>query len=115
MEAVKKFHELTEQLLVVLEQSSKEKRDETIGLVNELLSQRDKALANIAPPFSAEETVIGRNTVALNKRLTRLMEAEKTAIQKDLKQLSMKKESSDKYVNPYQDVMGDGMFYDKKN
>ncbi|MEC2055494.1 flagellar protein FliT [Peribacillus psychrosaccharolyticus] len=115
MEAVKKFHDLTEQLLAVLEQSSKEKRDETIGLVHELLSKRDEALANISPPFSAEDTVIGRNTVALNKRLTRLMDAEKTAIQRDLKQLSMKKESSDKYVNPYQNIMGDGMFYDKKN
>lgn len=115
MEAVKMFHELTEQLLAVLEESSKEKRDETIGLVHELLRQRDEVLANISPPFSAEDTVIGRNTVVLNKRLTRLMDAEKTAIQRDLKQLSMKKESSDKYVNPYQDVMGDGMFYDKKN
>ena len=115
MEAVKKFHELTEQLLAVLEPSSKDKRDETIVQVHELLRQRDEALANISPPFFAEETVIGRNTVALNQRLTRLMETEKTAIQRDLKQLSMKKESSDKYVNPYQDVMGDGMFYDKKN
>jgi len=115
MEAVKKFHELTEQLLAVLESSPKEKRDETISQVNELLSQRDEALANISSPFSAEETVIGQNTIELNKRLAEIMEAEKTAIQRDLKQLSMKKESSDKYVNPYQDVMGDGMFYDKKN
>lgn len=115
MDAVKKFHDLTEQLLIVLEQSSKEKRDGTIVQVNELLRQRDEVLANIAPPFSDDEAVIGRSTVELNKKLAGLMKTEKDAIQRDLKQLSMKKESSDKYVNPYQDVMGDGMFYDKKN
>lgn len=115
MDAVKTFHDLTEQLLAVLEQSSKEKRDETIARVNELLSQRDEVLANIAPPFSDEEIVIGRSTVELNKKLAILMKTEKNEIQRDLKQLSVKKESSDKYVNPYQDMMGDGMFYDKKN
>lgn len=115
MDAVKTFHDLTEQLLVVLEQSSKEKRDEMIGQVNELLSQRDEVLANIAPPFSDDEIVIGRSTVELNKKLAILMKTEKNEIQRALKQLSVKKESSDKYVNPYQDMMGDGMFYDKKN
>lgn len=115
MDAVKMFHDLTEQLLVVLEQSSKEKREETIVQVNELLRQRDEVLANIAPPFSDDDALIGRSTVELNKKLAVLMKTEKNAIQRDLKQLSMKKESSDKYVNPYQDVMGDGMFYDKKN
>jgi flagellar protein FliT len=42
------------------------------------------------------------------------MTREKLFIQKDIKDLSVKKESTGKYANPYQSMATDGMFYDKR-
>nr|WP_285848048.1 MULTISPECIES: flagellar protein FliT [unclassified Mesobacillus] len=89
-------------------------RDNKIPMVEELLNQRETLILAIQPPYSPEEMEIGRKLNQLNGRLSQLLKLEKAAVQKDIKYLQNKKESNTKYVNPYQNISSDGMFYDKR-
>lgn len=112
MSALTKFHQLTISIIQVLE--SDEERDAKIAKVDLLLDQRETLLVEIVPPYSPEDVEIGRKLNKLNLKLEQLLQAVKQSVQKDIKGLQAKKESSAKYVNPYQNVSADGYFYDQK-
>ena len=113
MSAVKEFHEATIELIQILQKSHGE-RDEKISRVEELLDRREVLMKGIVPPYTPEKAVLGKKIVQLNARLEQLLKTEKISIQKDIKNLQSKKESNTKYVNPYQNLSTDGMFYDKR-
>jgi len=110
---VKEFHEATIELIQIL-QSSQGERDEKVLKVEELLDRREVLMKEIIPPYTLEEAELGKQIVQLNSMLEQLLKAEKVSIQKDIKNLQAKKESNTKYVNPYQNLSTDGMFYDKR-
>jgi flagellar protein FliT len=112
MSPLEKFYETTAKLVQVLEGTFD--RDEKILLLDKLLAERDVLLKEITRPEPGE-TVLADKVVKLNQRLDMLLIKEKTLIQKDLKDLKLRKEKSDKYQNPYASVSADGMFYDKRN
>lgn len=114
MSPVQAFYEATKRLLHLLESNKPDDRDERIVLIEELLSERESLIRKIQSPYSDEEKELGKQLIQLNQKVTALLTREKTAIQKDLKQLSVKKESTNKYTNPYQTFATDGMFYDKR-
>nr|WP_251025709.1 flagellar protein FliT [Bacillus sp. ISL-47] len=89
-------------------------RDKKISEVEVLLEKRQLTMANMAPPYTEVEKELGAKLIKLNEKATQLMQREKLFIQKDIKDLSVKKESSNKYINPYQSMATDGMFYDKR-
>jgi flagellar protein FliT len=111
--AVKHFHQLTIELIRLLEHRHAE-RDQKINMVGELLDQREDLMREIVPPYTPEEAELGKRIVQLNAKLDQLLKTEKISIQKDIKNLQAKKESNTKYVNPYQNLSTDGMFYDKR-
>lgn len=113
MSTVKEFHEATIELIQILQKPQGE-RDEKISKVEELLEKRETLMKEIAPPYTPEEAELGKQIVALNTRLDQLLKIEKISIQKDIKNLQAKKESNTKYVNPYQNLSTDGMFFDKR-
>lgn len=115
MSALTQFYEATARLIEVLEKSTDIDRDEKISLVKGLLEKREALVAEIVGPYTEEEKRMGAKIVELNKTLTRLLSLEKVFIQKDIKNLTHKKETNNKYANPYQNLSTDGMFYDKKN
>ena len=112
MKAIQDFIKTTSQLISVLE--TEPDRNQKIELIETLLEKREQSMAKIQPPFSESEQDLGKQVVELNQRVTLLLEQQKAEIQRDLKQLNVKKESTNKYVNPYQSLSTDGMFYDKK-
>ncbi|WP_174728840.1 flagellar protein FliT [Mesobacillus harenae] len=112
MSAVREFHQLTTELIDLLQM--KTDRDEKILQVEALLEQREQAMVRIVPPYSDDEKALGKSLIDLNRQLTGLLSREKLLIQKDMKDLSNKKESNLKYTNPYENVSVDGMFYDKR-
>lgn len=112
MKAIQDFFETTNQLISVLE--TEPDRDRKIEMIESLLEKREQSMARIHPPFSESEQVLGKRVLKLNQKVSILLEKQKVDIQRDLKQLSVKKESTNKYVNPYQSLSTDGMFYDKK-
>lgn len=90
-------------------------RDLKIALVEKLLQKREHDLKDLSAPYSEEAKKLGQKLIELNQLLDRLLVGEKNQIQKDIKELNTKKKSTNKYVNPYQSLAVDGMFYDKRN
>lgn len=113
MGPVSQFYERTEKLINILE--SADERDGKISRVEALLDERESLMKEMIPPFSPDEVEIGTKLVQLNIRLMQLLQSEKIMIQKDIKNLQAKKESNTKYVNPYESLSTDGVFYDKRN
>ncbi|WP_226643270.1 flagellar protein FliT [Mesobacillus subterraneus] len=113
MSAVNQFYVLTLELIQLLEKKAGE-RDDKIMQVEELLNQREVLLKELVRPYNPEEVELGEKLVHLNERFTKLLQAEKISIQKDIKDLQFKKESNTKYMNTYQNLATDGMFYDKR-
>jgi flagellar protein FliT len=111
--ALIKFHQLTTELIQLLE-NDEVKRDDKIASVEELLNQRETLIEAIQPPYTPEEMEIGMKINQLNGKLSQLLKLEKAVVQKDIRDLQNKKESNTKYVNPYQSLSTDGMFYDKR-
>jgi flagellar protein FliT len=110
---VQSFYEATLELISTLE-NTKLERDAKISKVEALLEKRQQAMADMAPPYSEAEKELGAKLIKLNEKATELMRREKLFVQKDIKDLTVKKESSNKYINPYQSMATDGMFYDKR-
>ncbi|MFD6439764.1 flagellar protein FliT, partial [Peribacillus sp. NPDC060186] len=94
---------------------SEQDRDRKIEKVEVLLEEREKSISEIQPPFSDSEQDLGKKLIELNEKVSQLLEEQKVEIQHDMKQLSVTKESTNKYVNPYQSLSTDGVFYDKRN
>jgi flagellar protein FliT len=111
--AINEFYKITVELVRLLENSQAE-RDGKILQVEALMAQRETLMSRIFPPYTQEETEVGRNLIQLNAKVEQLLLKEKISIQKDIKALQFKKESSSKYANPYQGFSSDGMFYDKR-
>ncbi|WP_366160969.1 flagellar protein FliT [Bacillus infantis] len=112
MSPVERLYAMTAELIERLEQGND--RDEKIGWIEGALEERDQLMKEIQPPYSEGEKLLGKKLLDLNIRLSQQMQKEKALIQKDIKGLSIKKESNNKYVNPYQSMATDGMFYDKR-
>ncbi|WP_394141205.1 flagellar protein FliT [Cytobacillus oceanisediminis] len=113
MSSVQSFYEATLELISTLE-NTKLDRDTKISKAEAQLEKRQQAMAGMAPPYSEAEKELGAQLIELNEEATQLMQREKLFIQKDIKDLTVKKESSNKYINPYQSMATDGMFYDKR-
>jgi flagellar protein FliT len=112
---VSELYSVTKELYELLEQPArKEKRDEMIEAIQRLLSQRDVLIQQLQPPYSEEEQELGMQMVSLNEAIGEKLQQLKQQIQQDLKSLKQKKMANQNYMNPYEPLAIDGMFYDKK-
>ncbi|MFE0504618.1 flagellar protein FliT [Peribacillus butanolivorans] len=112
---IQTFHDLTVELLAVLEDRTIAERDDKIERVTQLIDQRDELLSQIKPPFTGEEQQLGRAIMLLNQQVDYLLKLQKQEIQRDIQEINKKKRSSNKYTNPYESLSVDGVFYDKRN
>jgi flagellar protein FliT len=113
MKAIQSLQEATHQLIGLLQQDHLD-RDVRIEKIQSLLDQREEILKSIQPPFTQQEKELGKQLVELDQQVKQLLQKQKQEIQRDLKQLHMKKESNQKYTNPYESLPVDGLFYDKQ-
>ncbi|MEK4027986.1 MULTISPECIES: flagellar protein FliT [Bacillaceae] len=114
MSAVKNCFEITEKLFQLVSRPPAD-RDQMMAAIETLLERREELLADIKPPFTAEEQELGREMIKRNAVIDMRLKKVKEDIQRDMKSLTKKKDSVDKYVNPYASMQMDGVFYDKKN
>ena len=114
MSELQSLYDTTVELIELLEKESALDRDEKINNVEQLLQKREGFMNSIKPPFSEDEKQVGKKLIELNQKLTTLLQKEKGAIQKDMNHLKKQKQSSEKYTNPYDSLMTDGVFYDKR-
>lgn len=107
--------QVTKQLYDLLDEPiPKEARDETIDMIRHLLGRRDELIEQLQPPYSDEEQELGMEIVMLNETIDQRLHGLKQQIYQDLKAMKQKKMANQNYLNPYQSLSVDGMFYDKK-
>ena len=91
MNSIQSFYELTVQMIELLENRGEQDRDSKIEKIEMMLDKREALMVDIKPPFSSKDDQLGKSIIELNKNLERLIAAEKVLIQKDIKELNMKK------------------------
>ncbi|MCA1031450.1 flagellar protein FliT [Bacillus timonensis] len=115
MSAVQSLYEMTKHLLQIVESTfSKEDRETVIEEINALLVERDNLLSELQAPYSDEEKNLGKQLIEMNAVLDAKLKEIKQQIGEDLKQVKKTKTSTKQYVNPYQGMNNDGMFFDKR-
>lgn len=115
MSAVKDYYLVTIELIKLLENEQSNDRDGKIAKIEGLLEKREDFMQRMKPPFSQEDQETGKLLVGHERKLVKLLAAEKAAIKKDLLTLNKKKQSQAKYHNPYESLSTtDGVFYDKR-
>ena len=112
MTAIQAFQNITMELIETLQQEHD--RDEKINKIQSLLNQREELLKTIQPPFSPQEKELGKQLIKLGQQVKQLMGKQKIDIMQDLKSARMKKQSNQKYTNPYESMGVDGIFFDKQ-
>lgn len=112
MNIVKQVYDCTLELLDILQADIE--RNDKIDQIEEVLDQREEFIQQMSAPYTDEEKQLGKRLIEMNQKVNQMLQREKLFIQKDLKDLSVKKESNTKYTNPYQNLSTDGMFYDKR-
>ena len=113
MAAIQAFQNVTMELIETLQQE-KHDRDESIKKMQSLLNQREELLKMIQPPFTPQEKELGRQLVELDQQVKQLMGKQKRDVMQDMKSARMKKQSNQKYTNPYESMGVDGIFFDKQ-
>ncbi|WP_243290303.1 flagellar protein FliT [Bacillus sp. FJAT-47783] len=114
MDRLNHLLQLTESLIKLTKTSIKNEREHQIEQMDKLLAERDVNIKHLKPPYSPEEIEKGRVLVQLDQQLRKQLEAFKMEIKKDIIQLKVTKQSTQKYVSPYEQQSMDGMFYDKR-
>jgi flagellar protein FliT len=113
MEAIGAFQNVTMELIETLQQEEHD-RDERITKIQSLLNQREELLKLIKPPFSPQEKELGKQLIKLDQQVKGLMGKQKIDIMRDMQSARMKKQSNQKYTNPYESMGVDGIFFDKQ-
>jgi flagellar protein FliT len=114
MSSVILCHSITKQLKEAVEEVVAGNRDSVIEKIDKLLTERQSLLGRIQPPFSKDEQVLGKQMMTWNQEIDRKLILLRTEIKRDMNGLTKKKTSAQKYMNPYENMQHDGMFYDKK-
>lgn len=110
MEALRQCYAVTDELIQLLKEST----EPEIAKIDQLLEKRQACLSLLTPPKTESEKKLGSVLLGQDKELLQLLRNEKLSIQKEIKELKHKKVSNQKYVNPYQALNTDGVFYDKR-
>jgi len=115
MKALEDYYQVTKETIEMLEGEEWEKnREEVIGKLDRSILKREKLQLEIKPPFTEEDQALGERCIALNQRLSELMGIKKEEIAADIKRVKQQKRHNQKYANPYDSVMTDGFYYDKR-
>lgn len=110
-----RWQEVSQQILTVSVNTGEEQRDDTIEKISNLLDERDRLQADIAPPFTQAEDELGQSLIQLEKQVVQALERYKQTIRSSITATQSKKEHVKSYVNPYANVSRDGTFYDTKS
>ncbi|MDY0408910.1 flagellar protein FliT [Virgibacillus soli] len=113
---IKKLYDVTLRLKEVVEQSTTSKnRQDHIDEINKLVDERSELIKNITPPYREDETLLGKEIVALNVQIQAQMERLFQDLKLEMKQVKKQKKSNESYINPYKHIQTlDGLYMDRK-
>lgn len=109
-----KWREATELLVRVLDVNDDDLRDGVIEQVEQLLHQREQLQQAIQPPFTEQEQQLGQQLLVLEQQLNEKLQKYLLVIREDIEGQQKKKGSAQAYIDPYNKVLRDGTFYDKR-
>lgn len=108
------WKQVTEQLLVLTQPTTEDKRDQVILEIEQRLDERDKLQLLVKGPFTQEEKVFGEELVKQEAELQKKLALFTKKIRFDISETQNKKDNMINYMNPYSKVARDGTFYDTK-
>ncbi|WP_449537798.1 flagellar protein FliT [Ferdinandcohnia sp. Marseille-Q9671] len=115
MNPVITLYRITKELhSLVIEIIQQEQRDEAIEKITSLIDEREQLISEVNPPYTEEERKLGTEIVKMNQFIDGKLELLKNEIQLDITNQKKRKQSTTKYINPYNAGPADGMFFDKK-
>lgn len=90
-------------------------RDVLINKATAFIEERGALMAELQPPFTEEETNMGKELIPLNARIEGRMSELFEELKQEMKELKQQKRSKQQYKNPYRHVASmDGMYVDSK-
>ena len=115
MSALMEYYQVTKEAIEVLGDVSWERdREKAISRLDEIIEIRERLQKDIQPPFTEEEKQLGEVCVRLNEELTTLMARRRMEVAQDIKLVKEQKQHNQKYANPYEAMLTDGVYYDKR-
>lgn len=115
MNALREYYLVSKEAIEALSDLSWEKdREMAMSKLDEIILIRGNLQKDIQPPFTDEEKQLGGLCVKLNDELTKLMAKRRMEVARDLKMVREQKQHNQKYANPYEAMMTDGVYYDKR-
>ena len=115
MSALMEYYQVTKEAIQVLGDVSWERdREKAISRLDEIIEIRERLQKDIQPPFTEEEKQLGELCVKLNEELTVLMAKRRMEVAQDIKLVKEQKQHNQKYANPYEAILTDGVYYDKR-
>ena len=117
MSAIQDLSRVTNHLHTMLhgELPAEEKRDEFIAQVDQLLQVRDMLMKKLQPPFSPEETTLGRDVAKKSTEISGRLDIFYKAMKKEWSQIQHSKKTVKAYGVSNASIAADGMYYDKRN
>ncbi|NHM29955.1 hypothetical protein [Neobacillus terrae] len=113
MPSLKELISITEKLNSLLDQVKKSNRLELIEEVNILLNERGVILRGL--DFSTLKTdPLVNQLLSDEKDIKHKMQRIFTDIKNDVRLINKKRNSGENYINPYQSLQVDGVFFDRK-
>lgn len=115
MSALREYFQVTKEAIEVLSDLSWEKdREIAISRLDEIIRIRESLQKDIQPPFTDEEKKLGELCVKLNEELAKAMAKRRMEVARNLKKVREQKKHNQKYANPYEAILTDGVYYDKR-
>lgn len=112
-----KLYQVTEQLYEhVVQTVGKDDRDSYIEKLSGLIEERTRIIEAIGGVKPSEgEAVILKRAVERNEQMGPRLQEVLNSVKRDMLQLKKKKQTGQRYENPYDHAPLDGAFIDKKN
>ena len=115
MSALEKYYQVTMDAIDFLcDRGWSNDREQVISKLDDIIEIREMLQKEIQPPFTEEEERLGRECVKLNEELARLMAKRRAEVAQDIKMVREQKQHHHKYANPYEAMVTDGIYYDKR-
>jgi flagellar protein FliT len=93
---------------------SNNERDSVIAKIKEFLAIREEHLEDLSGPFSDEEQRVGELILEYDAKIQAKFNDLSQGIKADLLTVKNQKRNTPKYINPYQSMYVNGVFYDKR-
>src|SRR5690625_2584914 len=104
MATLQKIYQMTEQLFFLFDQQERQNRTPILERMNILIEERERLLKQLSPPYTTEETALGKQIIELNDQVQEKMNRFQNQLKKDMIKMNKQKQSAQGYYNPYKDI-----------